>query len=47
MIPPHQQKRKTQGTNPPMDTDPKVGDESEDGVGMQTDPEDAVEGNQW
>ena len=37
----------TQGTNPPTDTDPKLGDESEDGVGRQTDPEDAVEGNQW
>ena len=37
----------TQGTNPPTDTDPKVGDESEDGAGGQTDPEDAVERNRW
>ena len=36
----------TQSTNPLMDTDPEVGDESEDGVGGQTDPEDAAEGNQ-
>ena len=35
----------TQTTNPPTDTDPKVGDESEDGAGGQTDLEDAVEGN--
>ena len=35
----------TQSTNPPTDTDPELGDESEDGVGGQTDPEDAVEGN--
>ena len=37
----------TQSTNPPMDMDPKPGDESEDGVGGQTDPEDAAEGNRW
>ena len=37
----------TQSTNPPMDTDPEAGDESEDGAGGQTDPEDAAEGNQW
>ena len=36
----------TQSTNPPMDTDPKVGDESEDGAGGQTDLEDAAERNQ-
>ena len=35
----------TQSTNPPTDTDPELGDESEDGVGWQTDPEDAAEGN--
>ena len=35
----------TQSTNPPTDTDPKPGDESEDGVGGQTDQEDAVGGN--
>ena len=35
----------TQSTNPPTDTDSEVGDESEDGVGGQTDLEDAVERN--
>ena len=35
----------TQSTNPPMDTDPEVGDESEDRAGGQTDPEDLVERN--
>ena len=33
----------TQSTNPPMDTDPEAADESEDGVGGQTDPEDAAD----
>ena len=33
----------TQSTNPPMDTDPEVGGESEDGVGGQTSPGDAAE----
>ena len=37
----------TQSTNPPTDTDPEVGDESEDGVGGQTDPEDAAERDRW
>ena len=37
----------TQSTNPPTDTDPKLGDESEDGAGGQTDLEDAAEGNRW
>ena len=37
----------TQSTNPPTDMDPKVGDESEDGVGGQTGSEDGVERNQW
>ena len=35
----------TQSTNPPTDTDPEPGDESEDRVGGQTDPEDAARGN--
>ena len=35
----------TQSTNPPTDTDPEVWDESEDGAGGQTDPEDAAERN--
>ena len=54
MIPSHQQKRKMHGTlihkstNPPMYTDPKPWDENEDGVGVQTDPEDAaVRNQQW
>ena len=34
-------------TNPPTDTDPEAGDESEGRAGGQTDPEDAVERNQW
>ena len=34
-----------QSINPPMDTDPKPGDESEDGARGQTDPEDAAEWN--
>ena len=34
-----------QSTNPPTNTDPKAGDESEDRAGGQTDPEDAVERN--
>ena len=33
----------TQSTNPPTDTDPEAGDESEDGAGGQTSPEVAVE----
>ena len=33
----------TQSTNPPTETDPQVGDESEDGEGGQTNPGDAVE----
>ena len=37
----------TQSTKPPTYTDPEVGDESEDRVGGQTDPEDAVERNRW
>ena len=37
----------TQGTNPPTDTDPEVGDESEDRAGGQTNPGDAVERDQW
>ena len=37
----------TQSTNPLMDTDPEVGDESEDGVGGQTDPKDTAERNRW
>ena len=37
----------TQSTNPPMDTDPEVGDDSEDGAGGQTDLEDAAERNRW
>ena len=37
----------TLSTNPPMDTDPRVGDESEDGAGGQTSPGDAVERDQW
>ena len=36
-----------QSPNPPTDTDPEAGNESEDGVGGQTDPEDGVERNQW
>ena len=36
----------TQSTNPPTDTDPEAGDESEDAVGGQTDPEDAAERDQ-
>ena len=35
----------TQSTNPPMHTDPEVGNESEDGVEGQTGLKDAVEGN--
>ena len=37
----------TQSTNPPMDTDPEVGDEREDGAGRQTGPGDAAERDQW
>ena len=37
----------TQSTNPPTDTDPEAGDETEDGTGGQTDPEDAAERNRW
>ena len=37
----------TQSTSPPTDTDPKVGDESEDGVGGQTNPGDPVERDRW
>ena len=37
----------TQSTNPPTDTDPEVGNESEDGVGGQTNPGDAVERDRW
>ena len=37
----------TQSTNPPTDTDPEVGDESEDRVGAQTIPGDAAERDQW
>ena len=33
----------TQSTNSPTDTDPEVGDESENGVGGQTNPGDAAE----
>ena len=36
----------TQSTNPPTDTDPEAGDESEDGAGGQTNPGDAVERDQ-
>ena len=36
----------TQSTNPPTDTDPKVGDESEDRVGGQTNHGDAAERDQ-
>ena len=45
MTPPHHSD--TQSTNPPMDTDPEPGDESEDGAGGQTDSEDAAEENRW
>ena len=34
-------------TNPPMDTDHEVGDESEDGVGGQTSPGDVVGRDRW
>ena len=37
----------TQSTNPPTDTDPEVGDESEDRAGGQTNPGDAVERDRW
>ena len=37
----------TQSTNPPTDTDPEAGDESEDGVGGQTNPGDAAERDWW
>ena len=37
----------TQSTNPPTDTDPEAGDESEDGTGGQTNPGDAAERDQW
>ena len=37
----------TQSTNPPTDTDPEAGDESEDGAGGQTNPGDAVERDWW
>ena len=37
----------TQSTNPPIDTDPEAGDESENGVGGHTDLEDAAERNRW
>ena len=37
----------TQSTNPPTDTDPEAGDESEDRVGGQTNPGDAVERDWW
>ena len=36
----------TQSTNPPTDTEPEVGDESEDGAGGKTNPGDAVERDQ-
>ena len=36
----------TQSTNPPTDTDPEAGDESEDGAGGQTNPGDAAERDQ-
>ena len=35
-----------QSTNPPTDTDPEAGDESEDGAGGQTNPGDATERDQ-
>ena len=34
-------------TNPPTDTDPEVGDESEDGVGGKASPRHVVERDQW
>ena len=37
----------TQSTNPPTDTDPEVGNESEDRAGGQTIPEDAAERDKW
>ena len=36
----------TQSTNPPTDTDPETGDESEDRAGGQTNPRDAAERDQ-